>query len=59
VDQRAAALLDVQEYATGPLTPQVAQEIQLFHAVLAREDVKQAIAKIGNVDSYKVLAPPF
>jgi hypothetical protein len=59
VDQRAAALLDVQGYATGPLTPQVAQETQRFQAVLAREDVKQAIAKVGNVDSYKVLSPPF
>lgn len=47
-DWRSDALLDVQGYAEVPLTPRHRLHMERWHALLARDDVKAAIEKVGR-----------
>ena len=56
---RADALVVVQQYSEGTLPPWMLQEDQLWRALLERQDVKQAIARVGTVRRYPLTQPGY
>jgi TPR repeat protein len=55
--RRAEALLEVQLYADVPLSPRMADWTARWRDILARPDVRDAIARVGKVERHR-LAPP-
>lgn len=57
LDERAGALMNVQDYAHQPQTPWEAEFASRWHEVIARKEVQAAIHKVGRVESYHLEAP--
>ena len=53
---RSAALLAVQEYSAGSLTPVQAANLRRWQELLARADVKEAVNRVGRVGQYPLAA---
>jgi transglutaminase-like putative cysteine protease/tetratricopeptide (TPR) repeat protein len=58
-DERVRALMEVQTYAVGALTPRDARWLNRWKAFLERPDVHEAITKVGSIGSYPVLSRGF
>jgi len=56
-DQRAAALLSVQDFASLPKTLRQAELGSVRRAIVARPDVQEVIQKVGRIEKYNVGAP--
>jgi hypothetical protein len=58
-EQRLGALMEVQQYQEYPSSPVRAAEWQRrWKAVCERPDLKHAIAKVGNIGAYPLMARP-
>ena len=56
-EDRARALLEVQEYAPTPATPRMQAVAKQWAAFLARRDVAKTIATVGRIERFN-LPPP-
>jgi tetratricopeptide (TPR) repeat protein len=57
-DQRAAALLSIQDFASGPRTRREIAFDTRRNSVLARKDVQAAIRQVGRIESFHIEAEP-
>lgn len=58
-DWRSGALVDMQHYAHSEQTPAMKTMDQRWNAVTSRPDVQAALAKVGRVERFDVIAPAY